>query len=71
MQPRMSKNMNKKIALSRETLRRLDDDSLGQVQGGADTFTCTGPAFCVQPTEYSCDGVIVRTRTCPGISKTL
>ena len=64
----MNKPMNKKIGLSRETVRRLDDDSLGRAHGGANggTFSCTCPAMCVQDTEYSCDGVAV-TRTCPTI----
>ena len=35
----------KKLTLSRETIRKLDDGKLGKVRGGAPTTNCSGPVM--------------------------
>jgi hypothetical protein len=53
----------RKLSLSRETLRTLENPALGQVGGGAKTALCnTAFTFC----ETNCDC----TFTCPDLCRT-
>ena len=45
------KRLNKKLALSRETLRRLDERALQAAAGGNETYSC---ATCGTDSDFYC-----------------
>lgn len=58
----MQKKRNRILKLSKETLRTLDENTLGNAQGGATaicTVKCPSGTICSCPqTEISCDSCV-------------
>lgn len=51
----MKKQSNRKLTVHRETLRRLNPETLDQVAGGGPTTGCTGTAVCTATCTDTCN----------------
>jgi hypothetical protein len=45
----MKKNFKKKLGLNKKTIANLEKNSMGNIQGGGITDTCTCPQTCIDP----------------------
>jgi hypothetical protein len=55
------KTQSKKLVLSKETLRSLDDQDLSSVVGGTGTIVCVDTVLC---NSGVCDSVICNSAVC-------